>query len=167
MSIIKYLPRPVIHQSGFSLLEVLISLVLIAIGLLGLVGMQATSLQQNLSASQRSLASQLAYDIADRMRLNDASTALVTYITGDSTAFTTAYPNCLNGTGCGSVNMANNDLFEWNQALSNVATLPMAKGSISRPIGGQDMFLVTIQWDDNRDGVVDNDDPAFETHIHP
>jgi len=58
------------HQAGFSLLEVLVGLVILAIGLLGLAGMQMLSLKQNNEAYLRSQATFQAYDILDKMRAN-------------------------------------------------------------------------------------------------
>ena len=57
-------------NTGFTLIEVLIAMIILAVGLLGLAGLQATSLRNNQSAYNRSVATQLAYDIADRMRAN-------------------------------------------------------------------------------------------------
>ncbi len=56
------------HQEGATLIEVLIAIVVLSIGLLGLAGLQATSVQSNHSAYQRSQATLLGYDLADRMR---------------------------------------------------------------------------------------------------
>ena len=67
------------RQSGFSLLEVLIAIVVTSIGLLGLAAMQATGLRNNHSAYHRSQATVLAYDIADRMRSNVSS--MLSYVT--------------------------------------------------------------------------------------
>lgn len=58
------------NQGGFSLLEVLIAVVILSIGLLGLAGLQTTSLQSNFSAAQVSQATFLASDLMDRMRAN-------------------------------------------------------------------------------------------------
>src|SRR5690606_22885225 len=57
-------------QKGAGLLEVLIAIVIIAIGLLGLAGLQTVSLQLNQGALVRSQASNLAYDITERIRAN-------------------------------------------------------------------------------------------------
>jgi type IV pilus assembly protein PilV len=155
---------PASQQNGFSLLEVLISLVLIAVSLLGLTGMQSTALKQNHSAYQRSLAAQLAYDITDRMRVNRSSFAA--YITNDPASDGTENADCLNNTGCTSAAMAAHDLFEWNRALTQEASLPLAQATITR-IAAEDMFTITITWDDERDGIVDGQDPVFETRFHP
>ncbi|WP_290652055.1 type IV pilus modification protein PilV, partial [Aquisalimonas sp.] len=60
------LPR----QQGYSLLEILIAVLVLSIGLLGLAGLQTTSLQSNQSAAQVSQATFLAQDMFDRMRAN-------------------------------------------------------------------------------------------------
>ena len=55
---------------GFSLIEVLVSVLVFAIGVLGIVGMQTVGLQANTDSSARSQALALAYDMGDRMRSN-------------------------------------------------------------------------------------------------
>ena len=75
-------------NAGFTLIEVLIAMLVLAVGLLGLAGLQATSLRNNQSAYNRSQATQLAYDLADRMRANFTEAnklANSTYITTDPT----------------------------------------------------------------------------------
>jgi len=142
------------QQSGFSLLEVLITLVILAIGLLGLAGLQATGLKSNLSAYHRSQATQLAYDIADRMRAN--MTAINNYPAINPTT-ATAQAGCLAG-GCSPALMAQHDIYEWNLALTTA--LPSGRGTISPAIAG--IYTISIQWDDNRDGAVDGNDPDFQ-----
>jgi len=139
-------------NTGFTLIEVLIAMLVLAVGLLGLAGLQATSLKNNQSAYNRSQATQLAYDLADRMRANVAGKT--TYTTGTATA-TSA---CLTTTGCTKEAMAENDLKEWNDAIS--ATLPSGAGTITVTAG---IYTITINWDDNRDGSVNASDPNFQT----
>jgi len=70
---------PLRTQRGLSLLEVLVSIVVLAIGLLGLAGLQMTALKSGHSAYLRSQATILAYDFADRMRTNRAQVLSGTY----------------------------------------------------------------------------------------
>ena len=58
------------RQSGFSLIEVLVATVILAVGILGIAGLQVVSLQQNRSALLRSEGLQIGSDILDRMRAN-------------------------------------------------------------------------------------------------
>jgi type IV pilus assembly protein PilV len=55
-------------NTGFTLIEVLIAMLVLAGGLLGLAGLQAASLSNGQSAYNRSQATQLAYQLADNMR---------------------------------------------------------------------------------------------------
>jgi type IV pilus assembly protein PilV len=157
-------------HSGFTLIEVLIAALILAIGLLGMAGLQATSIKNNLSAYNRSQVTQLAYDMADRMRANrneslDSATGSVieasTYLTMDS-ADAVAQANCSTVTGCTGAEMAQNDLFEWNAALTGA--LPSGVGTITADAATQ-IFTISINWDDNRDGDVDGDGGANEGDV--
>ncbi|NOT10417.1 MAG: type IV pilus modification protein PilV [Methylococcaceae bacterium] len=141
--------------TGFTLIEVLIAMLVLAVGLLGMAGLQATSLKNNQSAYNRSQATQLAYDLADRIRANVAGIATYTTI-GPGAAVAKA--NCLNTTGCTIADMAENDLYEWNIAVTG--TLPSGAGTIAAAAG---VYTITINWDDNRDGSVNSSDPNFQT----
>ena len=58
------------RSTGFSLVEVLVSIVVLSIGLLGMVGMQAASLQANREARLQSNAVVLARELAEMIRGN-------------------------------------------------------------------------------------------------
>ena len=149
-------------NTGFTLIEVLISMLILAIGLLGLAGLQGVGLRNNLSAYHRSQATQLAYDVADRMRANTADAqnlAASVYITM-APADAVAQEACTTVAGtCTPAQMAQHDLFEWNSNLTTNAILPNGQGSIA-VAGG--LFTIFVNWDDNRDGAVDANDPSFQ-----
>jgi len=145
-------------KTGFTLIEVLIAMVVLAVGLLGLAGLQATSLKNNQSAYNRSQATQLAYDLADRMRANTGSAA--NYLTATMAPTVAAIQSDCNAvtTTCTAADIAQNDLFEWNAAM--IQALPAgAVGSIAL-VGG--IYTITINWDDNRDGDIDGDGGALD-----
>lgn len=141
-------------QTGFTLLEVLIAFIILVFGLLGLAGLQATSLLQNHNAALRSQATLLAYDISDRMRSNIG--AVDSYRTASAAKNT----GCESITGCTNVEMAKNDLFHWEANLTS--KLPSGTGDIS--ILGS-TYKITVSWDDNRDGSVDADDSSFTMEL--
>lgn len=143
-------------NAGFTLIEVLIAMLVLAVGLLGLAGLQATGLKNNQSAYNRSQATQLAYDLADRMRANVAGKASYTAILPSSA---TAKTNCLTTTGCTPADLAQNDLFEWNSAVSN--NLPSGIGTIAV---AANIFTISITWDDDKDGN-DTNNPNFQTRF--
>ncbi len=124
------------QQAGAGLIEVMVALVVLAIGLLGIAGLQLVSLQNNHSAALRSQAVTLGYDALDRMRANRDAANL-----GD---YTTDFPDAAPaGTA-----VAEQDLQEWKLML---AALPSGAGAISSAVvGGRVLFTVTVQWDDSR-----------------
>jgi type IV pilus assembly protein PilV len=162
------------NNEGFTLIEVLISMLVLAVGLLGLAGLQATGIRNNLSAHYRSQASMLAYDIADRMRANlvtaqnrDVAGNMQASMYNSNVTLPTAAnlkANCTQLAGaCSPTLMAENDLAEWNAA---VELLPLGEGTITSTIQGVApnqvaSFRVTINWDDNRDTSVNASDPSF------
>lgn len=58
------------HHNGFTLIEILITVVVVSIGLLGLAGLQINGLRANMGSEARSIATLKANDIAERMRAN-------------------------------------------------------------------------------------------------
>ncbi|MDD5214904.1 MAG: type IV pilus modification protein PilV [Methylococcales bacterium] len=101
---------------GFTLIEVLISMVILAIGLLGLAAMQGISLRDNQDAYNYQQATLLAYEMQDRIKGNsDANWTTVTIGTGD----------CTQAAPCDSQTMANNDYGYWKRSVE--ATLPIPK----------------------------------------
>jgi type IV pilus modification protein PilV len=57
-----------IEQQGFTLIEVLVTVIIMAIGLLGVAGLQLAGMRSNHSAFLRTQATIAAYDLIDRMR---------------------------------------------------------------------------------------------------
>ena len=148
------------QQNGFTLIEVLVAMFVLALGLLGLAGLQAHALKNNQSAYYRSQATQLAYDMADRMRANlaEAQQFGASQYDSDVLAPTAAtnQADCKTTTGCTPAQMAQQDLFDWNKNLQD--WLPGGTASIN---ASTSFFTITINWDDNHDGTTDNNDPNF------
>lgn len=65
-----YFVAPRRCSSGFSMIEVLIALIVLAIGLLGLALLQTMNLRFTQSANHRSIAVNLAYELLDYTRAN-------------------------------------------------------------------------------------------------
>lgn len=121
-------------QRGFSLLEVLVALFVLAIGLLGMALLQTTGLRFNTNSHSRGQATYFAYDIIDRMRANQAGFDAGNYDIADGTAAQTAisaYGTCkaaacaCESSACTAANMAKYDLGRWYENQDNL--LPGAK----------------------------------------
>ncbi|MDX1497790.1 MAG: type IV pilus modification protein PilV [Salinisphaeraceae bacterium] len=155
----KHHPR---KQAGFTLLEVLIGIVVVSIGLLTVAALQVVTKKANYEAVQRTTASLLAYDLAERMRANTSQ--LNEYITaagtslGGSTITPEPTPVCNAANPCNPEQLANHDLWEWEQALDgatevaaiagvNTQTggLVQPSGCVSGPvIGGTGLYTIAI-----------------------
>lgn len=164
MNTSKHSRRRASKQSGFSLLEVLMSIIVTSIGLIGLAGMQATGLRNNHSAYHNSQAAVLAYDLSDRMRANTGAIAnyLTSFMTLAQAVAAGAPAGCESTGGCTAAEMAQNDLVKWHTALTTA--IPGAVGIIT--LTG-DVYTIRVSWDDDRSGVVDADDPNFQVAFQP
>ena len=109
---------------GFSLLELLVTLVVLSIGLLGIGLMQTTNLAVTKTAYSRTQAMLLASDIADRIRANENFAA--NYVTTSVTSNTT--PSCVNGSNCAGAALATADIQDWSNRI--VAEFPGGTGEI-------------------------------------
>lgn len=118
--------HPARRAGGFTLIEVLVTIVILTFGLLGIAGLQLASIKNSRSSVLRSLAMQHAYDMADRMRTNLAATSAGTYNMASASAGTNTAA-CLTTTGCTPTEMAGQDIYEWQQAL-NVSTNASGNG---------------------------------------
>ncbi len=130
-------------QSGFTMIEVLITVLVLSIGLLGLAALQVTGLKESQMAYMRSQAVLLAYDMADRIRANPFQAASYVYDSAN-------YPNAL------PAGVAGTDLTDW--ITNELNLLPDAAGEIISP--SADNYTITIRWNETRDpAVVDTDCP--------
>ena len=140
---------------GFSLIEVLVTLVIISLATLGMASLQAVSLRANTHALFDSQAATLARDIIERIRANpigEYTTAFDQAIPDD------AVPTCIGaGANCDATAMARYDLMEWKCTLGVAA---FGDACAQRVIGGQlpdgngsisiaaNTYTVRIRWFD-------------------
>jgi len=149
--------------SGFSLIEVLIALIIIAVGMLGLAKIQALAYTSTGTASLRSLAALEASSFASAMHANRSywspnpvlTTALTITITGTtivpSDAALSAMPNCaVVGTPCSAANLAAYDLQKWVGDLN--ALLPNLQATVNCPVPLAGPMECTIQltWNETQ-----------------
>lgn len=70
-------------QSGTSLIEVLVTVLILATSLLAIAALQTRSLDYNHSAYLRSQANIIAYNMLDQMRINNPSTGTITELSDE------------------------------------------------------------------------------------
>ena len=143
-------------------MEVMVSLAVLTIGLLGIAGMQLFSLKTNHDAYLRTQASLLAYSLVDRMRANRAQALGGGYTIAIDTGPSIS-PNCYS-TDCAPNSIAQFDLNLWkcelgkfasdaicSTALNVTPALPNGDGSVA--VNGNEI-TVRVEWQDsqNRDG---------------
>lgn len=99
------------RRRGASLMEVLVAVLVVAVGVLGVAGLQLESARNNRAAMERTLATLLATDLAERWRTNPQG--------GYATALGRAPPpfvDCL-ARSCAAGELATFDLAAWKCAL--------------------------------------------------
>jgi type IV pilus assembly protein PilV len=148
-------------QRGFTLIEALIAFVILSVGLLGIVSLQAMAKTSQHLAIQHTRAVTIADAIVERIRVNPGAMAdynIGTTFVGGGTQ--TLNKDC-HAVVCTQTEMAEYDLWAWEQALDgagatvggvNTAGLIQPRGCIqftsvdptNRPNTGQ--LRVTIQW---------------------
>ena len=135
-------------QRGASLVEVLVAMVILAVGLLGLVGLQGRLHVLQMESYQRAQALILLTDMANRVALNRANAS--SYVSASTAGVGV-------GAACPVANTSRTerDLREWCLALqgaaetsggNNVGVMVGGRGCIQRPDLNVDEYLITVAW---------------------
>ena len=135
------------YQKGFTLLEVLIALLVVAIGVLGHAKMQVKSMDTAQRASFSQTANTALLDLAQRMRANsDAANGFVSsnLTTGASI---TASINC-SANNCSESEFAEYELAEWFTHLQG--SLPSPRFSV---VSTGNLYTLMLIWDAAKTGV--------------
>ncbi len=165
------------NQEGTTLIEILVSIVVMAIGLLGLASLQMNAMKYQKIASQRSEAVQAAYDYAERMRANWVMTTPANYttdrtnnetnytqntnyVTTIATSHTSLPNNCAiamgTATGCTAAQIAANDKVQW---LRSIETRLVGGAGYAVRVAGTtaSTFDITVMW---REQTLTGTDPS-------
>ena len=132
---------PMKKIQGFTLIEALVSLVVLSVGMIGIAALYAQGLGAGRTALFRTQAVNLAADMADRIRLN--RTAQAAY------AGAPANNSCgpAGGVNCTPAQMAADDLFVWNQQVQ--ALLPNGQWQIQFNAATlPESYTIQLSWDD-------------------
>lgn len=147
------------HCRGTGLIEVMVTVVVLSIGLLGIAALQVQSKRSNFEAIQRTTATMLAHAIIERMRAN--ASALGTYLTegdevGGESITSEPSPDCSSGYACTPSQLAQHDVWEWEQAIDGVSEMAGSNNTgglvsptacLSGPGGaGSGTYTISIAW---------------------
>ena len=123
-------------QSGFSLIEVLVAIVVLSLGMLGAVGMQTTAMQSNKETRSQAVATTFARELAEKMRGNHAVAIQTTAVNNpylfDTTltspsSVATFSVNCFT-TGCSTgADVAAWDVADWQGRVRAALPTPRVK----------------------------------------
>jgi len=156
-------------QTGVSLIEVLVTTVVLSIGVLGVAGLGAFAKRSTFEAVQRSVATELGYALLEEMRMNKR--ALGTYLAagalGGGSLGAEPAPDCdAVGADCTSVEFAAHSLWLWERVIdsgleANAGTetggLLSPTACIAGPVGGTaGVYTVTVVWRGVSETTTDN-----------
>ncbi|WP_255569154.1 type IV pilus modification protein PilV [Comamonas sp. NLF-1-9] len=170
MTSAKYLSRlfmqskPAKRQTGITLIESLIALVVSALGILGIVGVQMRTLADTQTTVRRAQAIRLIDDLGERMRVNpNAMLKLASFPSGYGQKASDITPADCTATACTPSQQITYDLYQWKLTVEQ--TLPLGQASIFEAPGeaGVDgtnrrVLGVIISWRANeREGLATDD----------
>ena len=140
-------------QGGVGLIEVLVTLLVLSVGLLGLAGLQNESLKQTYNAYLESQALFLAEDMIDRMRLSP-SPSLYAYDLSEGVNVST---DCIQASCDSAAEMATWNLSDWISQVQDI--LPSGSGNVEVINEAVSEYAITISYDDIRGENKDSDNP--------
>ncbi len=135
-------------QQGVGMIELLSSLLILSVGVLGISTLQAKSMQFNQGAIYESRAAILANDILDRIRANPTQVNRYRIQFNDPAP---SSPDCDGASSnCSLTQLSDYDLAAWRDELD--AVLPNGNGQIEQisSAGGVTVVIVTVQYTDDR-----------------
>lgn len=133
------------RQSGSSLLEVLIAVLVLAIGMLGMAALQSITLRNSNSSSGRSQAVIQTYSLMDSLRLNRTAAQAGTY---NVSSWTCASATAATGSTA--------DYSVFNAWLGQVQSTLGDPNACGRVVCSAASCTVGIRWDDSRATGGDN-----------
>jgi type IV pilus assembly protein PilV len=136
-------------SAGFTLIEVLITMLILAVGVLGIAALQFRGLQYSHDAYLRTQVNNLAFDMAERMRLNRENAADYVAEVDDYEVPAVRPADCVVD-GVGSTGDAGNDADCWKQMLFD--NLPPGSTADISEDAANSSFTITLAWTD-RDGT--------------
>lgn len=139
--------KPLIRrQRGDTMIEVLVTVIILAVGVLGAAALQVTTLKNLSSSHSTSVAVIVAQDFGERMRANRDAALAGNY---DHDTRPTTTTDCVTGP-CATAALAAYDTETWWAQITTV--LPSGSGEVEPIAAGSNIFELTVRWDEDRSG---------------
>jgi len=144
-----------------------VTMVVVAVGLMGLISLMMKGLQANASSGLRTIAINQAYDMADRMRANLAGVQAGNYDSVLPPGSSSVCPILATGSvspptpellgscspcssSCSIANISTRDKCVWHEA--NAVLMPSGAGAICKD-STENWYSIYISWDDSKTGA--------------
>jgi type IV pilus assembly protein PilV len=140
-----------VQQRGATLIEVMVSLLIVAFGVLAMIALQTNAIKFSKTSEYRSIATLLSNDLADRMRVNQPGVINGGYTLTAPYSAPEGVPtrhDCADATKCSTAELAARDLDEWRRTL--FFSLPGGSGYV-QPVAGNQAVDIWIAWVDPGD----------------
>lgn len=134
--------KTICRQCGISLLEIMITLVIVSLGMLGLAGLQLTGLQNTRDAYGNAIASQVLQDVCERLSIDPTTRATITGVTVVTVAGNAA--DCGGGAG---------NAFA-DRVACLASALPGGTARMRRIVATELPLYVAVIWDDPKATIV-------------
>jgi type IV pilus assembly protein PilV len=131
------------RQRGDTMIEVLVTIIIIAVGVLGAAALQVTTLKNLSSSHSASVAAIVAQDFSERMRANPDGN----YV---HSAAPTSTTDCVIAACAAASDLAAYDMETWWAQVTTV--LPSGSGEVELLAGSANIFVLTVRWDEDRSG---------------
>lgn len=139
-------------EGGFTLVEVLVTVLIIALGLLGNASLMLRASKINQGGLFRTHAVTLSQEIAERMEVNPVAAIAGRYTVGAGAVVTSGF-DC-SATTCNSDNLATYDIATWQADLAD--SLPGADWTITQTTAAganPAVYTITLSWTERRDSA--------------
>lgn len=153
-------------QSGVSLIEVLVALLVTSFGLLGMAALQARAIKGNQSSMQKTQATILGYYILDAMRVDRDSAKLLSYNTGSLNTTTGRIDPICSVAAITGTTLADNNMKDWITAIKSTIGSSGDSTTCGAVLCDADgNCRVQIRWDDTRAGGLGVQMIETNTHL--
>ena len=140
-------------QRGISLIESLVAIVVMALGILGILGVQMRTLTDTQTSVRRAQAVRLIEDLGERMKINPNALADINAYVSDFSD--EPAPGDCQSKSCTNTQLVAYDLGNWKQAVKN--SLPLGQASVFLAQGETNdtdrrQLGVMVSWRENERG---------------